>query len=106
MQSNDAMTLSHKLLNNKELFNYFFNELSNDKFLSELAPVIFDQKKGVYTCSSPKWIEEKEYYTISQLIIGYFENIINIKYFLSKKKKNDMNDAFNNFFKKEVLFSM
>ena len=100
LQSNDAMTLSHKLLNNKELFNYFFNELSNDKFLSELAPVIFDQKKGVYTCSSPKWIEEKEYYTISQLIIGYFENIINIKYFLSKKKKNDMNDAFNNFFQK------
>ena len=99
-QSNDAMTISHKLLCNQDLFNFFFDELSNKKFLSELCPVLFDQKQGVYTCSSPKWIEEKDYYPISQIIIGYFENILNIKYVLSKKKKNDMNDSLNNFFHK------
>ena len=103
IESNDAMTLSHKLLNNKNLFNYFFDELSNKKFLSELGQVAFDQKRGVYTCSSPKWIDEKEFYTIAQLIIGYFENILNIKYFLSKKKKNDMNDAFIKFFQNRKL---
>ena len=102
-QSNDAMTISHKLLISQDTFNFFFDELSNKKFLSEFCPVLFDQKQGVYTCSSPKWIEEKEYYPISQIIIGYFENILNIKYFLSKKKKNDMNDSLNTFFHKRNL---
>jgi DNA polymerase sigma len=100
LKSNDAMTISHNLLSDKDLFIFFFDELSNKKFLSELCPVLYDQKQGVYTCSSPKWIEEKGYYTISQIIIGYFENILNIKYVLSKKKKNDMNDSSNGFFHK------
>ena len=55
------MTLSHILLNDKNLFIFFFDELSNKKFLSELCPVYFDRDQGVYTCSSPKWIEEKGY---------------------------------------------
>ena len=58
-ESNDALTVSHKLLSNKELFLFFFDELSKKKFLNELCPVLFDSKQGVYTCSSPKWIEEK-----------------------------------------------
>ena len=102
-QSNDAMTLSHKLLNDEKLLPFFLNELSKHNFLSEICPVNFDSKQGVYTCCSPKWIKEKEYYNIAEIIIGYFENILNIKYFLSKKKNNDMNDAFNNFFKKRNL---
>ena len=100
-QPNDAMTLSNKILSNKNLFTLFFNELSKEKFLSKISPVNFDQKQGI--CSSPIWIDEKEYYTISEIIIGYFENILNIKYFLSKKKKNDISDAFNNFFQKRNL---
>ena len=99
-KSNDAMTISRNLLNDKNSFIFFFDELTNTKFLSELSPVLFDQKQGVYTCSSPKWIDEKKYYTIAQIIIGYFENILNIKYVLSKKKKNDMNDSSKIFFKK------
>lgn len=63
----------------------------------------FDSKQEVYTCCSPKWIKEKEYYNIAEIIIGYFENILNIKYFLSKRKNNDMNDAFNKFFVKRNL---
>ena len=102
-QSNDALTVSNKLLTNKELFIYLFDELSKKKFLSESCPVLFDQKQGVYTCASPKWIEEKEYYTISQLIIGYLENILIIKYTLSKKKKNDMNESLNSFFEKRNM---
>ena len=102
-KSNDAMTLSNNILNNKNLFTLFFNELSKQKFLSKISPVNFDQKQGVYACSCPNWIEEKEFYTISEIIIGYFENILNIKYFLSKRKKNDKNDAFNNFFQKRNL---
>ena len=102
-QSNDALTVSNKLLTNKDLFIYLFDELSKKKFLSELCPVLFDPKQGVYTCASPKWIEEKEYYTISQLIIGYLENILIIKYTLSKKKKNDVNDSLNSFFTKRNM---
>ena len=104
-KSNDAMTLSHNLLKDKNLFIFFFDELSNKKFLSEICQVLFDNNKGVYTCESPKWIEEKGYYTISQIIIGYFENILNIKYKLSKKKKNEVNESSNNFFgrRKSVL---
>jgi hypothetical protein len=102
-QSNDTMTLSHKLLNDEKLLPFFLNELSKHNFLSEICPVNFDSKQSVYTCCSPKWIKEKEYYNIAEIIIGYFENILNIKYFLSKKKNNDMNDAFNNFFEKRNL---
>ena len=100
-QSNDAMTLSNKILSNKNLFTLFLNELSKQKFLSKINPVDFDKKQGIY--SSPIWIDEKEYYTISEIIIGYFENILNIKYFLSTKKKNDINEAFNDFFQKRNL---
>jgi len=102
---NDAITLNSELLMNPPLFCEVFDELSNNNFLNEICPVNFDQKQGVYTCMSPKWIEEKEYYYITQIIIGYFENIINIKYILSKKKKNDINDVFNVFLNKkhEVL---
>ena len=57
-KSNDAMTISRNLLNDKNSFIFFFDELTNSKFLSELSPVLFDQKQGVYTCSSPKWIDE------------------------------------------------
>jgi len=102
-QSNDAITLSHKLLNDEKLLPFFLNELSKHNFLSEICPVNFDTKQRVYTCCSPKWIKEKEYYNIAEIIIGYFENILNIKYYLSKKKKNDMNDALNTFFVKRNL---
>ena len=100
-KTNDAVTLSEELLMNPQLFCEVFDILSNNNFLKELCPVVLDQKKDVYTSSSPKWIEEKEYYNISQIIIGYFENILNIKYTLSKRKKNDINNAFTTFFNKK-----
>ena len=71
--------------------------------MNEICPVILDNKQCVYKCANPKWIEEKEYYNISQIIIGYFENILNIKFILSKKKKNDINDVFKNFFNKKHI---
>ena len=100
-QTNDAITLSQELLMNPKALCEIFDEISNNKFLEEIFPVYFDQKQELYICASPKWIEEKEYYNIGQIIIGYFENILNIKYVLSKKKKNDINDAFNIFLKKK-----
>ena len=100
-KTNDAITLSAQMLMNPKIFCEVFDELSNSHFLNDICPVVFDQKQGVYKCASPKWIEENEYYNISQLIIGYFENILNIKYMLSKKKKNDINDALNLFYSKK-----
>ena len=106
-KTNDAVTLSEDLLMNPQLFCEVFDKLSNDNFLNELCPVILDQKQGVYTSTSPKWIEEKEYYNISQIIIGYFENLLNIKYILSKRKKNDINDVLKNFFyKKKIVLDL
>ena len=102
-KSNDAVTFSSDLIMNPQLFCQVFDELSNNNFLNEICPVILDQNKEVYTCTSPKWIEEKEYYNISQIIIGYFENLLNIKYVLSKKKKNDIHDVFNNFLNKKNI---
>ena len=102
-KTNDAVTLSEDILMNPPLFCEVFDKLSNNNFLNDLCPVILDQKQGVYTSTSPKWIEEKEYYNISQIIIGYFENILNIKYTLSKRKKNDINDAFKSFFTKKNI---
>ena len=106
-KTNDAVTLSSDLLMNPQLFCDVFDKLSNNNFLSELCPVVLDSKQGVYTSASPKWIEESEYYNISQIIIGYFENLLNIKYTLSKRKKNDINDVFKNFFnKKKVVLDL
>ena len=106
-KTNDAVTLSEDLLMNPQLFCEVFDKLSIDNFLNELCPVILDQKQGVYTSTSPKWIEEKEYYNISQIIIGYFENLLNIKYILSKRKKNDINDVLKNFFyKKKIVLDL
>ena len=102
-QTNDAVTLSQELLMNPQAFCEIFDEISNNNFLKEICQVIFDQKQGVYTCNSPKWIEEKEYYNLGQIVIGYFENILNIKYALSKKKKNDINDFFDNFLQRKNL---
>ena len=102
-QTNDAVTLSQELLMNPQVLCEIFDEVSNNKFLKEICPVIFDQKQGVYTCNSPKWIEEKEYYNLGQIVIGYFENILNIKYALSKKKKSDINDFFDTFLKRKNL---
>ena len=103
IKSNDTVTFSSDLIMNPQLFCEVFDELSNNNFLNEICPVLLDQKQEVYTCASPKWIEEKEYYNISQIIIGYFENLLNIKYILSKKKKNDINDVFINFFNKKHI---
>ena len=106
-KTNDAVTLSEDLLMNPQLFCEVFDKLSNNNFLNELCPVILDQKQGFYTSTSPKWIEEKEYYNISQIIIGYFENLLNIKYILSKRKKNDINDALKTFFyKKNIVLDL
>ena len=86
-KTNDALTLSKDLLMNPQLFCEVFDTLSNNNFLKELCPVVLEPKQKLYTCTSPKWIEEDEYYNISEIIIGYFENILNTKYILSKKKK-------------------
>ena len=85
-KTNDALTLSEDLLMNPPLFCEVFDTLSNNNFLKELCPVVLEPKQKLYTCTSPKWIEEDEYYNISEIIIGYFENILNTKYILSKKK--------------------
>ena len=106
-KTNDSVTLSSELIMNPQLFCEVFDKLSNNNFLNELCPVVLDAKQGVYTSVSPKWIEENEYYNISQIIIGYFENLLNIKYTLSKRKKNDINDVFKTFFnKKNVVLDL
>ena len=106
-KTNDSVTLSSELLMNPQLFCDVFDLLSNNNFLNEACPVVLDPKQGVYTSVSPKWIKENEYYNISQIIIGYFENLLNIKYTLSKKKKNDINDVFKTFSnKKNVILEL
>ena len=102
-KTNDAVTLSEDLLMNPQLFCEVFDTLSNNNFLKELCPVVLEPKQELYTCASPKWIEDNEFYNISEFIIGYFENLLNIKYTLSKRKKNDINNIFTDFFNKKNI---
>jgi len=109
----DCLSLSPKVLDDKELFLHYFKNFSKDKSFSKLIEVIQDNKTKLYSFGFPKWIE-KDFHQITAFIIAFFEHAILIKFILNYNNKNkdkiitSLHDeiGFNEFFKlrKEIIF--
>lgn len=109
----DCLSLSPKVLDDKDLFLHYFKNFSREKCFTKLIEVIQDAKTKLYSFGFPKWIE-KDFHQITAFIISFFEHAILIKFILNYNNKNkeklvtSLHDeaGFNEFFKlrKEIIF--
>ena len=83
---NDTLTLSLELINNPLKMMEYFNYFSNGQcFHSEINPIKEENKS--YNFSFPNWIYEYNSYSIYQLLIIFFEQIISIYYQIYLEEK-------------------
>lgn len=98
----------YSLLNNKAKFIELFDIVSkNQAFKSFPRPIIY--KKTIYLTNLSNWFRNKEYFTVGELIVAFFEqtilirfkiyltkyfkdNCFNLKSILNNKHKNSLND--------------
>ena len=78
---NDILTLSFDLLNSKNKLQEYFKIFSKNKIFTEkIIPIKTKENSNILNFSIPLWINEQEFFTISQLVTIYFEQIISINY--------------------------
>ena len=76
---NDTLTLSYDLINKPERMMEYFNFFSNNQcFNSTIIPIQENNKSFNFTL--PNWIYDYNSYSLYQLIIIFFEQIISIYY--------------------------
>ena len=76
---NDSLTMSLELIKKPEKMIEYFNYFSKDKCFSSIITPFHDKNKN-YNFSLPDWAYEYECYSIHQLLIIFFEQIISIYY--------------------------
>lgn len=109
----DCLSLSPKILDDRDLFLHYFKTFSKEKFLMKLIEVVQDPKTKYYTFGFPKWIE-KDFHQIASFIIAFLEQSLVIKFILNYNNKNKEKlitslyneQTFSEFFKlrKEMIF--
>ena len=109
----DCVSLSPKVLDDKDLFSHYFKTFSKDKWFTNILEVVQDAKTKYLSFEYPKWIE-KDFHQMSSFIISFFEQSITIKFILNLGNKikdkitsSLMNEGgFNDFFKlrKEIIY--
>ena len=95
----EIIVLSTKLLSKKSNFFEKLSSLTNNFFLSSMIKVIVNSKskinKDLYI-DFPYWVHQfnSSVITIETLVIGFLDQIIQIKFFLEKKEKDKFEDEF------------
>jgi hypothetical protein len=104
-ENNNILTFSYDLLNNIDKLLDYFKEISNEKCFSEIIEInkiLIENEKYFYNFNLPKWFQSKNFFTLSELICSYFEQIILINYQYEKNYNNNeiifpYDSDFNNF---------
>ena len=79
-KNNDILSLNEELLNNRTKLQEYFDQISNCKIFSENVTVK-KENNNIYNFSIPNWIKDnKEGFSVHQLIIMCFEISISIYY--------------------------
>lgn len=84
----ENIVFSKELLESKSNFFDFLSALSDNLFLSSLIQVTKPKNSKLYSIELPKWTNQQIASQISLeiMIIGFLDQIIQIKYFLEKSK--------------------
>ena len=76
---NDTFTLSFELLNSKTKLQEYFDTFSNCKIFSENI-ISTKKNNNIYNFSFPNWVTEHKSFSVQQIIIICFEQIISFYY--------------------------
>ena len=76
---NDSLTFSFEFINNPVKMLEFFKYFSNEQCFTSIVNPYQDKNKS-YNFSFPKWIYDYKNYSLHQLIMIFFEQIISIYY--------------------------
>ena len=82
----DTISISNDLLNNEQLFLYYFNFFSNNNFLSSNFKITYEQKLKLYKSGYPNWFDINNFYSICEIISAHFEVMLNLKFYLYSNK--------------------
>ena len=102
---NDTLTFSLDLINNPEKMLEYFKFFSNEQcFTSIITPI--QEKNKTFNFSFPKWIYDYKTYSVHQLIMIFFEQVISIYYQLylidNEIPKFDIDTKFSEFFQTNI----
>ena len=77
---NDILTIKYELWENKQKLQEYFDTFSNCKIFSEPIIAIKTKNNNIYNFSFPNWVSELKCFSVPQLIVICFEQIISIYY--------------------------
>ena len=89
-EENDTVSLSPELIKDKRLLKYYFTIFSKEKVFENLCQVVYHPNFKGYICEYPLWFNKKEYYSLCEIIVAFFEMELNLKYMLSKSSNKKM----------------
>jgi hypothetical protein len=78
---NDTLTLSSELLKSREKLSEYFDNFTNCKIFEEnILPIRAKKDQNIFNFSLPAWAKEKNGFSIQEIIVICFEQIISIYY--------------------------
>lgn len=96
-------TLSNRILTDQELFIHYFEKISGNQCFT--CPIKTGREEGSKNSNFqfPDWINPEKYYSLSEHLVGLFEQSISIKYILSLNGKDVTEEILNVYYLKDLM---
>ena len=92
---NDTLTLSSELLNSREKLTEYFDNFTNCKiFEDNILPIKPKKEQNIFNFSLPSWVKERNFFSIQEIIVISFEQIISVYYQIASIEKEFLNNEF------------
>ena len=106
----DYFTLSEKILNDEDLFIYYFNKISHEKYFLKPINTIRDDSSKISNFQLPDWIinnnnsqnNEITYFSIIEYFCGLFEQVISVRFITNYNMKN-LNEIYSTSYLKQIF---
>jgi hypothetical protein len=78
-------SLGNLILQESEYFKKIFDTLSGGQAFTNPIPCEYNPKTKLYSFGYPTWMSGREYFSVAEYFIAFFEQVITIRYFTCEK---------------------
>lgn len=97
------MTLSKSCVESEIFFLKLFDHYSSNKAFTSFIPSSLDAQSKYYTFGMPEWFKKKEPYSLQEICMAYFEQVIIIKFVLFHLEPSNYNFYYSKYIKNSYI---
>jgi hypothetical protein len=84
--------LAYHMIEDEGYFRKMFDTFSGGLAFTSPIPCDYDQKSKTYNFGLPSWMSNKEFYSVTEYFVAFFEQVITMRYFLDDKNLKKINN--------------